>query len=154
MPKITHSFTLIQCLLTIAIISLLYVFAKPNYLPLQQKHLAIATLKTIQQGIQYARMQAIGQHQVIIMEPIKGNDWASGFTVNDAATMQKTYNFTNKAHLTWHGFGQLKNKILILPNGMTHNNGHFTLVPKQSLEPITSYTLFLSKPLKTRIVAN
>ena len=145
-----HGYTLIQCLITMAIICSLCLFAQPSYFSLQQKHLATTTLKTIQQGLQYARMQAIVLHVTITIAPINPNSWSSGFIISNAVQPLKTYNFYRNQKISWNGFGDSKNKIYILPNGMTNNNGHFTLLTKQ--KPTMIYTMLVSKTLRTRIM--
>ena len=139
-------FTLIQYLITLAIICSLCTLAQPNYLQLQHKHLATITLKTIIQCLQYARMQAILHHTAITIAPLKINDHYC-LAVNNATLTLKTYTFHKDWKISWTGFGQINNKLEILPNGLTHNNGHFTIQLKQ-ICPIT-YTLFVSKTLKT-----
>jgi len=139
-------FTLIQHLITLTIICALSTLAQPNYLQLQQKHIATTSIKTIQQCLQYARMQAILHHTVITVTPTKTSENHS-LTVNNATLTLKTYTFKKNWKISWHGFGQIDNKIEILPNGMTHNNGHFTIQFQQ--KPPITYTLFVSKTLKT-----
>lgn len=146
-----YGFTLIQYIITITIVCILSTFTQPTYLQLQQKHLAMTTIRTIRQCLQYARMQAIVHHSPITITPIRSNDWSYGLMISNKTQTFRTYKFHKNWKISWNGFGNIKNRIYLLSNGMTHNNGHFTL--QHSQKPTIIYTLFISKTLKTHIAS-
>ena len=143
-------FTLIQCSITMAITILLCTLAIPNYFTMRQKHYAEDALKTIQQGLQYARTKAIFLNQKIIVIPIaKYNSWEKGFIIRTNEETLKTYKISHVKKINWYGFGSQSQEIHILPNGMTNNNGHFLLQTNGHSQ--NTYLLCINKALKIYI---
>ena len=143
-----RSFTLIQYTISIAIISALALLAQPNYRQIKQSNLSVIACKNLQQALQYARLQAINQRTVTSLAPVSYL-WADGFKVMQGRHTLKTYSPKKNLLITWHGFSDRQNKITVLANGMTHNNGHFIVVAKSA--DAVAYQLLVSKTMQTRV---
>lgn len=146
----SYGFNLIECIITLMIISILCVCIQPNYVSLWQKHSTLTSIKMLQQSLQYARTLAITRHTKISITPIQGKNWSLGIAIKNNEQVLKTIRLSTNTRLSWNGFGVPQDKILIYPNGMTYNNGHFTITYKDKID--LTYNLIVSKTLTTRVV--
>lgn len=146
-----HSFSLIQYLITLLIISLLTTLAFPSYRQKNQQQLMLSASKQLHHYLTYAKILAITNYTTITIELLPYSSPCQ-LIIKNPQQIVKIYYFPKTLSISWHGFGTSHNKIIINANGLSNNNGHFIINHKQN--HTLHYTLVVSKTLKLAIKSN
>lgn len=138
--KYTAGFSLIECLITIGIITILASFAFPAYQYIIERFHADHALGQLYRAIQITRMEAIKRNQMVtlcalVKNTCKKSNWAKGYVIFIDDTRKAKYAKDNKLYeingvasegeLVWKG---LRNQpyLQFLPNGFPNaQNGTF-----------------------------
>lgn len=81
MPRQYRGFTLVELLITVALISIVAVIAVPNFRDAIQKSRADTEVSDLQRALNYARLEAITRGVGISVAPVTANTWTSALNV-------------------------------------------------------------------------
>ncbi len=79
--KQTSGFTLIELLVTLTIVSILVMFAVPNFTETAGRNRLAAGANEILNSLQFARTEALRRSGNVSLGPIDGADWGNGIVV-------------------------------------------------------------------------
>ena len=122
-----HGFTLLELLIALVLASIVLSLAIPAWKEFTQKTRAQLITLELENSIAYARLQAVINYTIILINPIN-NNYQNGWEVSEASTskMLKKYPATSIIIKT-SNFSHA-NQITIRPDGMTNgSNGRFII---------------------------
>ncbi len=80
-PPGLRGFTLIEMLVTIAIVGVLATLTAPSFRALAANHALSSTTQELMTGVLTARAQALKNNQGAVVAPLDGDNWVSGWQV-------------------------------------------------------------------------
>jgi type IV fimbrial biogenesis protein FimT len=130
--------TLIECLLSLFLLSMLFMSALPSVSGLLQKNQMQVLQDDLKSAIFYARSQALIRNQPILLTPLsETNDWSEGITVfvdnethryaSDSEILFQWHWSYSDVRVTYHGF-QANQALRFVPE-ISQNavNGYFLI---------------------------
>ncbi len=143
----TTGATLVELLFYIIITGVIFIFPIHTFNKLTNLHTAKFILTAINSSIKLAQITAINTHTEIKICP-KNMDWSQGLEILQTGHLLYSLSYKTHGHLYMRVFGNHKNCLSVLPNGMTHNNGHFAYMDNNFNYNI-NYRLVFNKGLRT-----
>ena len=143
--KYESALTLLELLLTLAVVSILLLIAIPSTQHFIQRNHLVVDMQKIISALSFARTEAITRGEIVTFCPNNNNlqcgqDWSQGFLVfadknanhqfEKADALLKVFApLTKGVHLSWQGFDS-KDYIQMQPVGFGNtSNGRFIYVP-------------------------
>ncbi len=81
----TRGFTLIEAMVAIAVLGILLVVALPGMQKVMAKQRMRSASYDVMSDITLARSEALKRNSTVVMEPLSGTDWRSGWRVRNTA---------------------------------------------------------------------
>lgn len=143
MKQTNRAFTLIELLISIAVIAITLNLALPSFSEILDRSKVSANVQRLTQTLQSSRLKAISSNIKVTLCPMNnelvcGKDWSTGYMSFVDKNGDRRYNGNDeilsqyksedeKFSLNWRAFGQ-KNSLQWLGTGITnHQNGSFEL---------------------------
>lgn len=117
--------TLTSCLLAVALISILALFATPTFNAFIDRAESKRVQSILLSEINFARITSLTKNTKVIMKPL-GDTWAEGQAVYVGGKLERIFPSSASGVLVFHGF--MRNSDLTFdPKGAVFvQNGHFT----------------------------
>lgn len=153
-----RSFSLLELIFVMAIITIGYTIAIPNWHYFLYMQYGKLNMQQLQQAVNYARSLAAVHKQNIIICPSHdrltcANNWNEGILVvapDNKACFFKVY-MSKISNLNLVKSGHTTKRMIIQANNMTHHNGSFTYnSPKHSAFP--QFKLYFNKALRIYVI--
>ena len=128
--NLQRGFTLTECCVSVAIITILFFFVTPlvTWYTQQQANLITAQIITM---INYAKSQALLRHENLRLVALKKDNWSLGARLEqeqlNGEVLYEWHWLQSNINLIWHGF---KQDALHFPADIQHyaSNGYFLLM--------------------------
>lgn len=148
-------FSILECMIVIAIATLSYLIAIPNLQRLNHAYTGKTLIIRLQQILHYARSLAIVQQQSVTVCPSYNGyscaeNWGVGVLIVGKNTKQYFKLNTGAGSLTLQQSGNNNKRIEILPNGMLYVNGHFNYKNSRAIS-WPEFNLYFNRALRTYI---
>lgn len=154
--KNLHAFIHLFLLIFVAVAGLVASVAIHQYQTIQEKVLAKATLYTIANTLDMARIQALQQKKSVFLCPsIDGKScnllgWHQGIRLYKQGITLDFIKIKTQGRLSLNCFGDV-HRLKIEADGTTHQNGHFTYRHSKLKQP---HKLYFNKRLKARLATD
>jgi len=126
-----RAFTLIECILALAIVCSVAFLGVPSLQRLWQRYHVTTTAQHLMQQLRYAKHMAIALNTRIAVVAQEA-DWQSGYAIINLKTGEPLRLIQQRQPLTYKGFPTSDN-ITFYPNGIQSSNGHFVIAESKIL---------------------
>ncbi len=112
----THGFTILELLVTVALIAILFILAIPSFQTMLERNRVTTTVNDMMASFLLARSAAVTQESNMVIAKL--TNWNDGWTVTDTSNVEILRHSTSGAGLSVASFGSnLSNSLTYTPEG-------------------------------------
>jgi Tfp pilus assembly protein FimT len=125
----TKGMTLIEIIFSLGILALILTLSIPLFSEQYQKYCLEKIIISIEQGIEYAKLQTVIHHQTYKITPLDNQtDFSLGMQLLSGAKIVKDWHWlVGQSQITWHGFQSKREVLFSADLYQSACNGYFLI---------------------------
>ena len=155
--KQQHGFTLIELMVTLAVLTIVLTVGVPNFQNFMLKHRISTAANTLIGALNLARSEAIKRGSDVKMIRLGNGAWEGGWQIQSASSGEIIRTYAPTSQLTILTGSNYQNWIGFHPNGLPFSGGSlandtFKICSKNGRSTINGRSIFVSRLGRTRSV--